>query len=170
MTGKSKLYEAYEQNEDAAEAGLWVTDLMVPVPIKLRSLYCVTVRRLQNTLNKKYQIAARANGGTLAPEALDRRTVELLAKGVVANWGVAAARAEGHTLPPEAEEMTDREGNVLPFSVEHAMTVFRDLPMLREEVLGIAMANETFRKAALEDLAGNSSAPSAPSSSSAGPA
>ncbi len=161
--GKSSLYESYEQDAEAAEHGIWITDLMIPVPVKIRSFYSKKVRELNNVLTKRYAQAQLAGNGTLPPDKADSRTVELVAKGIVVNWGLAAARADGVPLPDEAEEMTDRDGIELPYSVEHAVRVMKDLPRFRDEIFALAIANETYRKAALDGLRGNSAAPSSPS-------
>ena len=166
---KSSIYESYEQDAEAMEHGIWITDLMIPVPVKIRSFYSKKVRELNNVLTKRYQQAMLAGNGTLPPDKADSRTVELVAKGIVVNWGLAAAKADGVTLPDEAEDMTDREGNVLPYSVEHATRVFKDLPRFRDEIFALAITNETYRKAALDGLKGNSVAPSSPSSPSTAP-
>jgi hypothetical protein len=164
--GKSTLYDQYEEDAEAAEQGIWITDLAFP--IKVRSMNSATVRRVQDQMRRKYRQAEVAGGGTLSPEKQAARVTDVLSLGIVVNWGAAAARSEGVSLPADAAEATDREGNVLPCTPANVSLLFTELPLFREDVLGIVLNRQTFNRAALERLKGNSAAPSPSDSATEG--
>ena len=164
---KSSIYDRYEQDLTVGEQGMWITDLLVP--LKMHAQTSKRVRAVQADLDKKYRQALLAGGGELPFDKAEKKVTELLSRGIVSNWGKKAALADGvpaAKLPETGGEMTDRDGNELPYTVENATRVFMDLPLFRGAVLGISNSEETFRKSALEELKGNSVAPSAPISPS----
>lgn len=163
--GKSKLYERYEQDKDKGEAGLWITDLLIPV--KIHALSSRRVKLVREEARKLFLQAETANNGTLPPEKQVEKATFVLAHGVVSNWGAKAALADGvkrEQLGEDPTEAQDRDGNDLPFTVENAMRLFKDLDDFRDDVMVIAASRETFRKSSLEGVKGNSAAPSQPAS------
>lgn len=164
---KAKLYRQYEQDRPLGEKGMWITDLTIPV--KVHAMSSSRVKVAQSDANKKFRGAEMAGNGTLTPEQQDKKVAYVLAHGGVSAWGYKSAKAEGAELDgvDEDSEATDAEGTVLPFSPANAIKLFADLPGFREDISAIIASRETFRKASIEQLKGNSDASSQPTSASA---
>lgn len=143
------LYTRYETDAAAEAEGVSI-DFGGGVSVRVRSTDSVKVREAQNKLTKKHRQAIIANGGLLPPQLADALEVEILSSAIVIDW----------------KGVTDRDGKELTFSREAAKQVFTDLREFRKEVYQMASSAETFRKAAFEDIKGNSSEPSEPGSQS----
>ena len=166
MAGKSVLYERYDQDALAMENGRWLTHLVLP--IKVRSARSKTGRTVKERLDKKYRQAELANDGVLPPDKLARKVSEWLAQGLVVAWGATAAIADGvNAETAGANEATDRDGRPLECTADNVYRVMMDLEEFRGAVFTAIVDGDTFRKAVTDELAGNSSAPSAPAMPSA---
>ena len=90
------------------------------------------------SLSRPYRKQIQA--GRLSREVQDDLMLKAFARSVVKTW----------------EGMTDAEGASLPFNEENFIKVMKDLPDLWEDIQGIALGMEAFRKEVREEEAGNS--------------
>lgn len=150
----SSLYQRYETDGDAENRGVKLTGFADGITVTVRSMRSDIVRDFQRKQQKANRQAYQANDGTLLPKQADAAVVSLLVNAVIVDW----------------ENVPDRDGNIVPFASGDARCaqILNDLPGFRERILTPAAEDETFRKAALELLKGNSSAPSEPGSTSEG--
>lgn len=139
--------EVFETAPDAEEGGVPTTvlDSQPPVVFWLRSTQSRTVRRVRNRIIAENRQRWRARRFDLTPEEEDAIDVKLLAEAIVVKWV---------NMP---DVVNDRPDSELAYSVENARKLFSDprFRQFRQEVMELAGANETYRKAALRELAGN---------------
>lgn len=145
----SSMYKRWATDVKAESEGVEL-DFGQDVFVTVRSMDSPEVREFQAKLARKQRQSILANGGILPPSIADKAEIQILANAVVVAW----------------RGVTDEEGNALPFSVENAVKVFTDLREFRKEVLTLASIGETFRKAELDAMRGNSQGLSVPGSPS----
>lgn len=88
-------------------------------------------------VTKRYRAQIRTD--TFTPDTQRRVMQEVYAETVVLGWC----------------NVTDREGNELPFSKENCVKLFQDLPALWEDVFEQANSIALFRESAREDAVKN---------------
>lgn len=159
MSIKGTLYRKFKTDPEAEREGQWVTIDTTedgrPIRFRIRSADSDKVRKVANDLAKKNRGKFIAAGSQLTPELEDSTTIEILVQGIVVTW----------------ENVDAEDGSLLPYSKENARKLFTDLRELRKELNVLAATAETFRARELvEEMAGNSSAPSAPVSAPEGEA
>lgn len=144
------LFEAYATDVALEEQGVPV-ELRNGATMIVRSENSLAARRWLTKKVKEQRSLIAANRGLLPPEKNDQNDIDELAEVLIVGW----------------KNVTDRAGNEIPHSVEMARTLMKELPALRRDLLLAARTDETFRREVIEDMAGNSAAPSESSSSSA---
>jgi hypothetical protein len=109
----------------------------------------VVLARWGNPKHLKAEEKARApyrsltlSGRPLPTDIAESTTIKAMAEAVVIDWG----------------GLKDRDGALIPYSVEAAITLLTDLPDFRSVLVGMAMSAEGFRAEQIEADAGNSSA------------
>lgn len=108
----------------------------------------IKVARSQNELHRKVLERLRKpyrsivmSGRELPTEVVDKITIESIAEAILLDW----------------ENISD-EGRSLPFTRANSKTMLTKYPDFRDVVAYLASQAETFRKQAVEDAGGNSSA------------
>lgn len=139
----ANTYDLCATDREAEEQGQWV-EIRTGLQYRIRSITSKKVREFDHTLMKKQRALYIANQGMLPLETLDRNEVLRVARAVLTDW----------------RGQTDREGNVLPFSVEAAERVMTDLPRIRQDILTAASTEETYRAETQKALEGNSASTS----------
>jgi hypothetical protein len=137
----SSLYDDYQLDEKAENDGRWV-EFRGGVQMKIRSDNSLKVRQWNNKRARIQRQQIIAHGGILPVEMADKNEVEMCGQVLVVDW----------------KGVTDRAGTALPFSIENATRLMRELPALRRDVIFAARSEETFREAS-EEL-GKTAAPS----------
>lgn len=145
MEGFGDLYQEYATDEGAEEAGVWMTHFR-GVDVKVRSMRSKTVEAAQAAVQKRNQGFFRL--GEKVPDDVLRRNAIDLCVAIIADW-------------------RKKDGTPIDCSETAVRTVCGELRDFREEVIGSSGLGERFRKAFLEDVVGNASAPSAPAGASA---
>ncbi len=143
MTTTKTIYDAYQTDAGLETEGAW-TDLRGGARVKIRAEASVFVREKARALDKKYRAIMITEGG-LPPDVQDTRDTELCATAILVAW----------------ENVTDKTGTVLPFTVDNARATLTALPRMRQDILYAARIDETFRAQQQEVMAGNSPQPSA---------
>lgn len=147
----ASLYDEYETDLSAAETeGTWVS-FKAGVQIKLLSEQSTAARKWAHARTRKLRSVIMANDGVLPPHVSDAVDIDLLAEVLIKDW----------------RGVYTRDRVPVPCTREAIKQLMTQLPALRREVLTAARMDETFKKAALEALEGNSSPSSAPNSSPA---
>jgi hypothetical protein len=127
----------YKTDEVAETDGKWF-DLGDNVQVKVVRMDNPQARKLRNQLNRPYQ------GRTIPEDKLDDIINKVMAQTVVKDW----------------KNVTDENGNEVPFTPETAFRLFKKFPDFRDDVGAFAADREQFRADALEADAGNLSTPS----------
>lgn len=138
-TKTSSLYEEYETDRSAEENGQWV-DMKGGVKIKIRAEDSHFVRKWIAKQAKKRRVELMAAGGTLTPEQSDRYDIEACANVLISDWA----------------GVTNRAGELLPFSKANITQVLTDLPALRRDIIYASRVDETFKQDTKEAIEGNS--------------
>jgi hypothetical protein len=142
------IYKRYSTEKSMEEAGAWV-DFGDGIRVRVRSDQSMQVRNLRNKLMLKFRHALMRSG--MPPAIEDQVNIELCTAVVVAWDGI-----------------TDENEQPIPYSVENVRKVVTDLWELRRDILLASSMSETFRKQQVEDMVGNSDAPSQPASGTPG--
>lgn len=93
--------------------------------------------QMMTAINDKHGRAIRL--GSIDEEELEKQIIEVFAKTIVVDW----------------REVTDAEGNPLPFSVDNCIKLLTDLPDLFADIRNQAASFETFREEEIEEAVGN---------------
>lgn len=141
------LYKRYQTDVNAEEQGITL-EFGDNVKVVVRSTDSNTVRALESKWMKRNRQAIMANNGILPPELQDDKEIFLASEGVILNWS----------------NVTGPDGKELPYSKANAKKVMTDLREFRRELMYLAGLAETFRRQEMEEAAGNSAAPSTPTS------
>lgn len=134
------IFDLAETDTSAEEDGRWFKDVFgdeTNIDLKLRRMTSKAAMKARRNLEKGYRKHLK-NGVYPDDIAIDIMT-EHLAKGVVVDW----------------KGLYDRDGNVIEFSPEAALTLLKKLPTLRDMIAVMAQNLDNFRVEAREDTAKN---------------
>ena len=150
---KNSFHNRYATDKSAEQDGQWVgfgdNEKGGQIEIKIRSSDSDRCRDIANRLAKRNRTAYIAAGNTMTPKLEDMTHIEMCATAYVADW----------------RGVLDEKGNEIPYSVQAVREMVTEYRELRKEIIGYANMAETFRaKEVLDAMAGNSPAPSVPSS------
>lgn len=138
MTDETKtasLYDLFETNSDAENAGIWVP--VGPARFKLARAGGAN-EKFQKTAMKRLKPFA-ASFETLPKKTADELAIGIFVDAVLLDW----------------EGVTDRAGNVVPYSPDAAKKLLTDLPNLYITLRGESEKMSNFSQANLEAAAGN---------------
>lgn len=144
---KVSIWDQYGTDAQLEEDGTAV-EFLPGVVITIRSDASQRVREHENATMRRQKALIARNGGFLPPAVVDANEISLLATVGVVSW----------------EGVTDRDGADIPCTEENVRKIMTALPHLRRDVRSAMRMSETFRRQAVEDIRGNSSAPSKKSS------
>jgi allophanate hydrolase subunit 2 len=144
---KVSIWDQYGTDTQLEEDGTAV-EFLPGVVITIRADSSQKVREHENGQMRRQRALIARNGGFLPPAVVDSNEIDLLAKAGVVAW----------------QGVTDRDGGELPCTEENIRSVMTALPHLRRDVRSAMRMSETFRRQAVEEVRGNSSAPSKKSS------
>ena len=134
------IFDAYETDTAAEEAGKWFTDFLGPesgADIMIRrahSQHASKVRAKLFTANRKH-----LSKGKFPPEIQARIDRQFVAEALIAGW----------------RGINDRDGSPIPYSVDAAVLVLEKLPNFQRDIELIANSLEAFRVETREEVAGN---------------
>lgn len=143
------IYEAFETDSSAIEEGRWLE-----IVFQGKAVCEVCVRSASPELNPKLREAMTekalgliGNGKDKSDELTVRMALkdpdlerDLFAAAVVSGW----------------KGVTDKDGKALKCTPKNVAKVFKDLPLLFQQVKNAAYRWETFRRAAVDAALGNS--------------
>lgn len=133
----SNLYDIFAASEDLTENGKWF-EFGDTIKIKIRRFKSKKSRKVREQLEAPYKRAMRV-GGTISEEDNIRITNRQVAEGIIADW----------------QGVTDRSGNILPYSPAAALKLMEELPEFRDSVVEISLSLESFREEDKTAIEGN---------------
>jgi hypothetical protein len=131
------IYDLYGTDTSLENEGMWIG---LKGDIKIKITY------FGNKKNKSYLEKLRApyktqiRKGTLDPSIEEELTLKAMSRFVLVDW----------------EGMTTQEGKELPYSVENAYQILKELPHFANEVADLSTSMDTFRAEQIEDAVKNS--------------
>lgn len=135
------IFDLYETDVSEEEDGRWFRNINFGIDMKLRRS---TARAATNKM-QQLQMAYRGKAdskGQLPEKVAEELMLEFLATVIIVDWDGPAFK--------------DREGKPLPYSVETARLLLKQLPELAKEVIVIASNIENFRVRNRAAIEGNS--------------
>ena len=141
------LYDLFETDEVAETEGfeLEVFDGDTVIKFMLARAGGSNKKFVSRLQARMKPIQRKLDAGTIKEEVLEDIMVRTIAETLILSW----------------DGVTDRDGNEIPFSVENAVTLLRELPALREMILEEAQKISNFQAAEREENSGNSETTSA---------
>lgn len=131
-----KVYEKFQTDASAEENGVWI-DIGDGADVLIARFGNPRHEALMEKLRKPYRNILRT-GGDIPADKRDRIAIQGMAETILLGWrGI-----EGPDGP-------------IPYSVDNAVQLLTELKDFRNTVSYLALEQETFRKQALEDAAGN---------------
>lgn len=132
----AELFDQYELAEDAEINGVWV-GFRGGLELRLIAENSKAGRTWGAERARKLRGVIVANDGIFPPGVADKNDVDIICEVLAKDW-----RHPTKTLPP--------------FTREGLRALLLKLPSFRRDVIAAVRMDETFRKAALEAMAGNS--------------
>ena len=132
----SSIYDDFQTNESLEEDGVWV-----PIGDMEFKLKYIGNKNFVKAFDQKARRYRRgATGEVRIPEGKAKEIFyELYAKYIVVDW----------------KGVIDRNGDVLPFSVENCIRIFTDLPRFFLEIKAQSEALANFKENSAEEESGN---------------
>lgn len=152
MATKTNLHQSFRINRDAARRGVEV-EVQEGIFFTIRSTTAPDVEDYMEARTRKQRHILQQHGWVLPRRLRIKNNVELLVEKLVIGW----------------RGVTDEHGTPLTFTKPALENLLKEVPDLVDTLLSIASERETFNSAIVEELEGNFSPPSTPTSPSASP-
>lgn len=133
------VYEMFETDKATEEKGVVIDYGEFQIRVARSGGANQKYNKLLEVLTKPHRKAIQTE--SISPEIVKKIMIEAHAKTVVLDW----------------ENVKDRDGELIPFTVENCIKLFEDLPDLFADVQEQSAKTGMFRKDALEEAVGNSS-------------
>jgi hypothetical protein len=135
----ASLYDAYGINQKDAEEGKWFTLVPgeKPIRFKIRRFKSQKSREVRERLEAPYRAPGKP---FVLPVAVSEQMLrEQMAEAIIADW----------------ENVTDRDGNQVPYSKEAALKFLTDLPELSDELAQLCLNIDNYREGREGDITKN---------------
>jgi hypothetical protein len=146
----AKLRGSYALDRATVEDGMWVK-LRDGIEVKVRSVRSEIVKKVRARAQRPYERLLATQKWRYLPEQEEKIAETVIIEGVLLDW----------------RNIEGEDGKPLPFNRETVKAIITDPEMVvfREDIMTASGLDETFRRELAEEIAGNSPAPSASSSS-----
>lgn len=136
------IFAMFETDTEAEKMGIWVP--FATSRFRIRAAGAPEVQKVREAQQKRQAKLTLANNGALPPDIVERNEVEMVCA-LVTDW-------EGVPDP-------DRKGATMPCTDDNRRRLFSRPGMrnFRNRIWAVALDTDSYRKAALEAVEGNSS-------------
>lgn len=120
------LYEVYSSNEEMEKNGVWF-EMSDTVGFKVKKFGGANAKKIQQLQAKYLKPYTRMMKAGKMDEKLERKLyVEIFVDGCLVDW----------------KGVTDKDGKVLEFTRDNAISIMNDLPNLFDEVVNFCVDND----------------------------
>ena len=132
------LYSRFGFDQKLADQGNWIP-VGEGVEFKLRRMNSTFVQEKKKELESPHE-ALQRSGGEIPEDVMKGILMNLLAQSVILDW----------------RNVTDRDNNVIPFTIEAAKNLLKELPDLIGLLISLSADRDHFKKKQDSAAAGNS--------------
>jgi len=137
-TGEAfNIWAQFETDQSAEENGAWY-EILPEIKFKLRRFQSDHAVKTRQRLEKPYVKLTRG-GKDLPQEVQEKLITSQLAESIIVDW----------------EGITDRDGNVMDYSIDNAKMLLEGLPHVRDELVRFVLDIDNYRVSNLEQAEKN---------------
>lgn len=144
------MYDVFETDEDLETSGIWLD--YGDFRVKIASAGQGNKKYVKYAEKALKPVRKAMQAGALSNERSQAIMSDIYAKVIVLDWEVQDPKKEGKMV----SGIEARDGTILPFNPENVQATLKALPNLFIDIQEQANSIANFRKAELEEDAGNS--------------